>query len=395
MVNNPENDSARHEDPREKRTPITADSLWNDNHSPIADERRATWFEERAKGKLIKIRACSDARVGTPNPDGEIVVRYIAAGRPPPAPEMLLLGNSGVKGAVVMAHFDGKTAGPGKAPEGCGGLRIKDTHRTSNKGSNAIDRYIDERVFDPDPILQAVKSAKHLAAHANKPVLAVAQDHRSGLVYPIAAHYPWHDSLATIEHGLVTEAQIEYNPSSLYENGLETITIREDDIPPALAEFMRLSRDRAISVKTVYPEFYEESEIQDPSLIALSTCVIPFPARFPLTGARPGTVFEVFIPRTKFESSIRINPDDLQPSLEQMEYPVQASLDNHTKAGKPFASTNTILIDTEEMAVSAALAMRFVQQERWIPEWLGLSNHRIFVSETTEGVITQIEEFKT
>lgn len=388
MALNPEYGFPRpDQDMREERVSITVDSLLEDNHSSIADERRNTWYETRAKGKLIKIRMCSDARGVLPEPDEEVVVHSIASG--PSAG--LLLESPGIESAVIMTHFDGDTVLPGKAPEGCGGLKVKENHNLSGKNTGKIDSYVEKHIFHPDPIIQACISAEQVAGNTDKPVLAAAQDHRDGSIYPLAVYYTYNDSIVRSVNRKISKMLLghQYNPEVLYEDGIPVIF---PDEAFKFDDFLQQSRQRVRFLKERYPNLHEESKIQDPSLVVLSTCVIPFSTRFPMTGDKPGAVFEVFVPRTRMGSSIRITPDDLQPSLEQMEYPVKASLDNHGQEGKPFAGTNTILIDTEQMAFSGALALSFVRQEQWIPKWLSLPNHKILVSETTEGVITRIRE---
>src|SRR3989338_6283535 len=115
MAMNHEINSGEHHDQglSEKHPPITVESLLRDNQSSIAEERRYTWYETRTKGKLVKIRMCSDARGILPEPDEEVVVHRIACG----PTSGLLLESPGIESAVIMTHFDGDTVLPGKAPE--------------------------------------------------------------------------------------------------------------------------------------------------------------------------------------------------------------------------------------------------------------------------------------
>ena len=382
-------ESYRHSElgPGQENLVISHDSLREANHSRYADKRRDHWYKTRSNKGLTKIRLCGDSRGILPEPDEEIVVKCIAGGDTTPAES--IIESPGIKDAVVMTHLDGDTVAPGVPPEGCSGLAVKKNHARHGKSDSKIDNYADRHISHPDPIIQACMSAEEMAGTTEKPVLAAVQNHRDGTIYPLAVFSNFAGRRYT--HPKIAKMLKEhiYIPEDLYEEGLPTIT---EDEASQFADFMNQSRRRVITLKESYPNLYEESKIQNPPLIVLSTSLIPFPTRFPRMGDKPGTVFEVFVPRTRMGSSIRITPDDLRPSLEQMEFPVKASLDNHGQEGKSFAGTNTILIDTEQMAFSGALALSFVRQEQWISKWLSLPNHKILVSETTEGVITGIRE---
>ncbi|MEK7186635.1 MAG: hypothetical protein AAB675_04750 [Patescibacteria group bacterium] len=380
----------------QERFQITPEVLLEDNRSSVAAERIQTWKNAKKNHRLKMILACSDSRIILPDPNTEIVVNYIAAGRMPPNPKHLLLENLMSEAAVVIGHFDGDTINSGQMPRGCGGLALKESHRRDGKGSRKIDNFVDLRVYDPDPILQAVRSAMHIAGKTKKPVLAVAQDHRNGKIYPIASFEHDEDLVKQIFiRGSVLSSLSEYNATELYEQGIPAIQLGQ--VPDNLQEFMALGAERMKSIRMAYPNNYVESEIQDPSLIFISTCLVPFQARFPITGDKPGRVFEVFAPRYKDDSgTLKFSLSDLQPSLEQAEFPIEQSINNHGQDGKSFASTNTILIDTDTMTLSQELASIFVNEHgEFIQNWLRLPGHKIFVSRTTDGILEEIEEFKT
>ncbi|MBI2031966.1 MAG: hypothetical protein HYT08_05110 [Candidatus Levybacteria bacterium] len=377
----------------ELRTNITIEGLLQDNHSSAAKKRIRTWFETKDAGELDKLRICGDSRVIPPNPDKEIIVNYIAGGSTP-EPASGIVNNPGVKSAIIMTHFDGETATLKKPPKGCAGLAAKEVQIQNGKSNQKLDNYVEKHIWHPDPVVQAVISAEELACETEKPVLAATQDHRDGSIFPLAVMYPWNKSVITVAPRRIKKMLHgrRYIPEELYEEGIPTIDVDEGF---KFYDFLEESKRRVLELKDAYPDLYEGSRVQNPSLIAWSTCVVSFQTRFPIIGDRPGTVFQVFVSRTKDDlDNLKISPEDLQSSLEQMEFPVKASLENHAQSRKSFASTNTILIDTEHFAHSVALALRFVRKERSIPRWLELPNHKILVSETTEGVITRIEEFK-
>jgi len=377
----------------ENKIKITSESLYNDNHSEEANEARYIWSKAKSYGSLLIVQKCSDARVFLPSPDTSVAINYIAEGCLPPEPQQLLLASPGVAGEVILAHFDGETFQAGKMPEGCGGLKAKKDQIETQKMETYLDKYIEKHIIHPDPILQACFSALETVKYTEKPVFVAAQDHRTGETFPVAAFYSWGDEKEIVAHKDILGSLFghRYDPASFYRNGIPQIG--EDKLAKIFVNFLNEAQEKSRRINDKYPDFYIESSIQDPPLVVLSTNIIPFAACFPRTGAKPGTVFEVFVPRKRVEASVSIKEDELEPSLYQIEYPIRQSLQNNGQDGKPFANTNTILIDTEHISLSRTLAYKLCDQIQSVKDWLNIKTHKILISETEKGILSEIKEF--
>lgn len=369
--------------PRTERPKITVGSLFGDNRSEGAEEAITIWRTTRKECNLTLVAKCGDSRTVLPNPDTVIDLNIIAAGEPPPRPLEYILQSPGVRNAVVMGHFDGETAGKGKMPKGCGGLEAKENQLKNPEIVSNLDYYITNNIYHPDPIVQALITGTGMMEYSNKPILVTAQNHRTGEIFPIAVFHSWSNKGAVVAQKVVLTSLRpggRYDPERFYENGIPLLD--ETDLTSESIQFLNDSREKVIRLQDKFPDLYEISKVQDPLLIDFSTRRMPFATCFPETGGKPGTAFGVFV------------SEELMTSICQIEYPISQSLKNHGQKGKPFASTNTILIDTEDFTVSYILARKLIAESRVVRDWASIEGHKIITSETTDGVITQIEEFK-
>src|SRR3990167_4233430 len=369
---------------RTERPKITVGSLFGDNRSEWAEEARTIWRATRAEGNLTLVAKCGDSRTVLPNPDTVIDLNIIATGEPPPRPLEYILQSPGVRKAVVMGHFDGETAGVGKMPRGCGGLRAKEDQLKNPEIESNLDYYISNNIYHPDPIVQSLITGTGMLEYSDRPILVAAQNHRTGEIFPIAVIHSWGNKGAIVAQKAVLTSLRHggrYDPERFYENGMPVLD--ETDLTSEFIQFLSDSREKMKRLKDKFPDLYETSRVQDPLLIDFSTRSMPFATCFPETGERPGMAFGVFV-----------SPEELITSTCQIEYPISQSLKNHGQKGKPFASTNTILIDTEDFTVSDILACKLIAESRVVKDWASIKGHKIIISATTDGVTTEIEEFK-
>lgn len=373
-----------------ERPEVTVNSLLRDNRSEWADEARTIWQETDKAGNQTLVQDCGDSRNILPRPDTVVEIKCIATGRPDPEPQKKILQNPGIAKVVVMGHFDGETAKIGKMPKGCAGGAAKESQlKGSQKLESNLDYYINNHLSHPDPIVQALITAKSMFACTDKPILAAAQDHRTGEIYPIGMYATYTDEERGPKYdeaGLYARKSVilcmdkgTYDPEKFYETGIPTL---EDHKFPQFRQYLEDGHENVRRLKDKFPNLYEASKVQDPLLIDYSPSLIPFAARFPELGEKPGRAFGIFAGYEFITSS------------SQIEYPILQSLKNHGQIGKPFASTNTILIDSEDFSESHRLATKLVAESYVVREWVSIVGHKIIISRTTDGVIRDINPFK-
>lgn len=368
---------------------ISVTSLLGDNHSGWADEARRIWHETKAAGNQTLVQDCGDSRNILPRPDTVAEIKCIATGKPDLEPQKKILQNPGIARVVVMGHFDGETAKIKKMPKGCGGLAAKEEDQLESlELVSNLDYYIRENISHPDPIVQALITAKSMFACTDKPILAAAQDHRTGKIYPIGMYATYTDERRGPKYdeaGLYARKSVilcmdekTYDPEKFYETGIPAL---EDYKFPQFRQYLEDGRENEERLKDKFPNLFETSKVQDPLLIAYSPSLIPFATLFPELGEEPGRAFGIFAGY------------EFKTSSSQIEYPIIQSLRNHGQIGRPFASTNTILIDTEDFSESHRLATQLVAESSVVREWVSIVGHKIIISKTTDGIIRDIDPF--
>lgn len=369
---------------------ITIDSILTDNNSKEAEEARFIWFCAREESKQTIVKKCSDAREINPIPDTSIEVNFIGAGKTPLEPKRALLESPGVFGEAVMTHFDGEIM-----PDGCGGLAAKDDQEKNDTPPvNDLGYYIKNNILHPDPVVQSVLSAMTISDYTEKPILATTQDHRTGKVYPVGVYYSWKNEGDVIASKVVLKSIRKewYDPEEFYANGLPEMS--QDRLIPHFIEFLNAADEKQKRLNERFFDLYEASKVQDPPMIALSTSSMPLGTWLPDLGRTPGLVFKIFGPREKSDNGrVCINPEELKDSSSQIDYPISQSLQNHGQEGKPFARTNTILLDTEDIYLSLSLAYKLLRENENVRNWANIEGHQIIVSENEDGIIKNIEVF--
>src|SRR5258708_4153319 len=92
---------------------------------------------------------------------------------------------------------------------------------------------------------------------------------------------------------------------------------------------------------------------QDPAALSISTDIRPISLKFPETFSKPGSVFNLRVPRTKSdEGSVQVDTNEhFREITDQAEYPIAH-----------FGNLNTIFIETGKLDVSGKLARELITQ---------------------------------
>ncbi len=368
-------------------TLITPQSLFKDNHSDEASNRRATWYRARREGNLIVLWTCGDARIITPY-ENSLLVRSIATGGEI-VPYKKLLNDPRVRGIMIVNHFAGP-ADPGIAPKGCGGLAAKGEmlNGSTDDCEKGISRYIKNNVKNPDLLMQTYSVAEAVAAVTNRPILAAAQDHLTGSVCPIAVFLD-NGELVRKSAKLGHLFQGQYDPAKLYADGLPVLDV--DKIPNQFHDILEESESLAISLRKKY-DLRALQTVQNPRMIVLSTGVKPLQVRYPETFDYPGIAFQLSLPRRVIEPG-QASLEDFEAALDQAEYPISHTIKNVATPEKAFGRLDTFLIETGNMDLSAQLARILLEERPWAKEWAALPNRQILIAEMNRGVVHRIERF--
>lgn len=378
------------ERPKELAT-ITPQALYEDNHSPRAEEIRAKFRENRTAKKLTLVFLCADPREITPNPEQAEEIRKIAAGGEEVNQYASLLRDRGIRNILVMSHFDSEAYEIGKRPSGCGGLDAKAKvfgQETEPKGD--IETYIKKGVPHPDPFLQAYHSAAMIARATDKVVNAALQDHRTGNIYPLGG-FSKKDSayVMCIDPDLIFHG--EYNPEEIYKE--ETIPHLPDrQVNSAMLEFLEQYRESQKKFAKKRPQFYDSQRVINPRIVTLSTDIRPFgKVKFDRFG-EPNMIFKLNIPRRKIDDTDFVIEDYyLEEALQQAEYPIRHSFEHCKAPGESFCDTDTFYIETRSFDYSIEIA-RKILRKRWMQEWLKIKPGQLMVAETRAGEIKRIEQ---
>ena len=140
------------------------------------------------------------------------------------------------------------------------------------------------------------------------------------------------------------------------------------------------------------PDFNERQAVQNPQAFIISTNKIPVQNRYPYNFGDFGTAFKVHIPRTKGEDQVvNIDQRTIKSAIDQIQYGVEHSVENHDNPNKDFSKTHIMLIETGDYLQSLKIAEQ-IMTKPWMKRWIELPDHQLFVSETRGSRILKIEE---
>lgn len=367
---------------------ITPQSLYEDAHSLETIRGIQQWEEARRNRDITVWMGCSDARLIIPYKNS-ISARSIAtAGAKEPYDK--LVESDMVKRVVILAHHDGDTVMPGARPTGCGGLGAKADAEMA-KSERRIARFVGEHVQHPDVIMQAWISGLTIAERTGKPVLAVTQDHLTGIMYPLGA---FTNSGQVIRSGVSVRKLLEgqYDPAQIYANGLPVLP--ENAIPDDVRDILEENRKQVVDVNQEYPNLRHLAKKQRQArMVVFSTEIRSMRLRFPQTSDIPGTIFKLHIPRQDIGGATYIPKEVLESSLDQAEYPIHYAVENYGRPQEQFSLTDRFLIETNDIEMSKHLAHQLLQEE-WMQDWAALADHRIIVAQTQGGIPNIIDYYQ-
>lgn len=365
---------------------VSADFLWEDNHSAKADENRALFDEKTAKGELLALDGCSDSRLWTP---GDVTVRNVAGAL---APHPLVVSGKAIRVWNSASHFDGETVEEGVTPRGCGGLATKEALGNRRIETPGVQRYASESIPHKDPLIQAIRTAEAIAAMSGKPTLATAQDHLTLRVYPLA--YFIFEEGEELSRSAVPRRYLNvdnYDPKIIYANGIPFL--KPENVPDVFQELLERNRQQARDTLSRYPDLRDMQKVINPRIILLTTDIRSARVKYPTISSVPGSMFKIHLPREKVGTSVVVSRRNLESAIDQLNYPVPHSVTNQDDPAKPFHNTDTIIVETGHMPESRRIANR-IARIGWGKNWLGLPGRRIVSVQANDGIVNDIEELK-
>lgn len=372
-----------------ERTPLTDPKiLLADNRSKEAQGHIAGYAAAKTGPGLTEIDGCSDARahVGAFVPGDNIIFRPSIAAAGDKSPYKWLIEHPSTKQFMVLQHFADTGVLP---PLDCGGLKAKEQRVSKNvpAAEEGIGGYID-RIGHHDIYRQAYREAQAIAHYTEKPILAGAIDHLSGLIHPFVIIG---DQGKNIQ-GSVALGKL-HDISFIYRNGIPDLP--DEYIPESLLEVLRANRKQVAWLKKHNPELATRQKVQDPDAIILTTSLIPTDRRYTHTFGRPNSNFGIEMPISKKEGIIvGINERAFeQDVMAQLEYPIGNAIQAQSgHGGHGFNKTHRLIIETPNMDLSRKIG-KVVQSKPWMAPWLNLPQNQIWVGEVVTGQTRAMETF--
>jgi len=356
-----------------------ATTLINDNHSDEAKVNRVLSREARANGKIFVLRTCSDARAANGIPRNRVIHVPSIATAGPIIPYGEMISYQSTLGIVNAVHYDGLAFKPGEKPTGCGGLLAKEASKqTSKREGKAIESHID-KIPSEDPIITNFFEAEELANNTEKPVLAAAQDHRSGIFYPIALFLNRGREIRTnipiryLYEGL-------YNPKKIYENGIPFLD--ETQLTEEFQEFLELNLVESARMQMLYPDFAETTKSQNPGFLIFTSEKTTARERYPKTLEGPSSYFSIHIPRGKIGEFAFVDKEAFEGSINQAQYPIEH-----------FSNIHTVLIETPNLLQSRGFAQELIKKFK-SDNWRVAGNFQVLAAASTSGITTGVEVIK-
>jgi len=312
---------------------ITADSLWNDNHSALAEELRERFAQAEKQGELNVVHRCSDSRyildpiyVGIPT--------ISVGGRK--NDNTGIYNDPGTKNIIILPH------------DPCGGLSAREEQAKNGAPEMAEDiaKYVKEDIRHHDPFIQGIREARDISRLTDKDVFVAVHTQANGVNNPLPVRY--------------RNGQRIYSGSS---NPIE------------LEDFLRRNEAHVAQIAAEFPDLKDIQQTQNPELLVISRNRRSAESEFPETTRRPGSTFRIFVPMP--EDAV-IDPREAGRVIDQTHYPVGN-----------FSNLSKVLIETDSMDTSNWLLKQIMKRE-WMKEWVQDPEHRIFTAASTEGKLLEI-----
>lgn len=366
---------------------ITPERLFTENKSYAASERLAEWEYRHDRHKLPLIFSCSDARVVLP-PYARIL-KSVAIGGDRSAFLSLIRNSNGI---VMIAHYDGETALPGIVPSGCGG---QDAKRMINK-SQDLDphqalHFVDNYVVSPDPIINALVQARRASQMVQIPVLAVAQDHRTGRNKLLGVFSPEFDIPQTCLPNHETFTQImngeQYDPKRIYDAGVPELLLEEPF--DFYAEMYHDQRIEVTAAERVVGILSTHNKVQNPNLMFITTDARPGKIRYPAIMGLPNSVFSIRLPISK-EQAVHIPEEAIELGIQQANYAISHATEHFGVQGKAFSSMKTVFIEAKTIEMARTGASRLLQYD-WMRAYMQKGG-KILIGQSEKGTLVKCIE---
>lgn len=399
--------------------PVTADFLWNDNHSNDAEANREALQETIDGGQVENTIDCSDSRVRVPRKRRSRVIHTIATGGTRQLYQKLL-DHRTTRATANLAHLNGISVEEALqkdditiediTKDGCGGLNLKqllEAGAVTEAAPGSIRGFAKEKIFHSDPVVQTYLASLELAQMTETPVAAMVEDHISGEIKLIAAQQRKNGTMYVARNSRLDPRYLSpelYDPNRIYEGGLPTIN--PDDLPDNFAvfrDYIQSQKEEIAVLKERHPDFERMNRVQNQVRAVLWT-TNPWHQgnRFPELSDIPGALFVVSSARQKemlptakdqMRKEVQISQTALNEGIEQIEYPLTEAVAHHLQPERAFSQTSSLIIETSSRAASASL-LEGALKEDFFHEWMNISGNKVYLLKTAAGEIQDIHEFQ-
>lgn len=384
---------------RSRQLPLTPEYLLLESRAFRASGLVKQWQEakERKQGELTLVVLCSDARLNSVLLFNNAKVASVStiAANGETEPFRYLLNHGAIGQVVVVGHYNSEDLKPGEPIQGCGGLNAKrqivDGQRQVVEGDD-FGEYIN-RIEASDPVTQTVNIVNKLSSLTDKPIFGTAVDHITYRALPVAQS-------VVDENGI---RHTVYN-QEVYKKAADRTqiipVIPENELDQRFIELLRANNERADELNTDQ-EFMAGQRVQNPRAVILSTSPLPLALRYPRIFGDPNTGFVVRLPFSKKteeddmeglnQSGVKISKKYLKEAVAQLRYPLEHAVNAQT--GQDFSETQTFIIETANLELSAEIARRLIRENKFIGDWIMKRDGKIIISEVKSGETTQSQYY--
>jgi hypothetical protein len=359
---------------------LTPENFKKANEAPEAERRSKEHQLYKDEGELFAVITCGDARLLIPCPERISSLRSINLGG---NKDKKIFLAQGTKFVVAMAHF-GEFV-PGKMPKGCGGAAAKqESMKNHHEGPvKGLEYYVEKKIEHPDQLVQAILKGKEVTRKTGKASLVVAEDHRTGKIYPYAIYTNEYN----ITHKKFDEANLyqKYNEAEIYSDGIPALP--ENIIPEKFQEFLNASKDYMETMLRAYPNLSEIQKVQNPRMVFISSKLPSVRVNYPELTNVPNSIFKLHLTREKDQETgeTDITPEVLEEIVSQAMYPIGHAVENYGKPDEPFSSVDRVIIEMSDIKNCKKVAESFVKELK-AQEWLTLPDRKIIVIQNKEGI---------
>lgn len=365
-------------------------TIWEDNHSGEAEQRRQEYTRNGANRQHVLNQVCIDARREDYLPTFGRFLKSIAASGDP---LLRAIEDPSIKLVNVESHV----------PD-CGGRLARETQiingQTPTRGSN-LNAWIHRQVYSPDARENGFVLGRQISEQTEKPVIVTVQNHLLGELNLAAVYLSGEIIQSAAGEKFIPPSQIQDEEIARFMNMSSNYLARR--------KFKLAQRDGINTRdKGAIQAYYEaRHRVHNPRQVNILTdlrsegVILPgidslpgYTARLSSPrGEKPDTFKEEYALSGKpVDVSVPIKLEDILSISEQLEYIITQAVENHGKK-KSFANTDTLFIGTTSYAQSVSFA-REIMGRSYMPEFLALPKKRIIVARINIGEITKIGQIE-